>query len=347
MTPLRIVLILILVLGVPEARGADDAPVVAPLFAGDDVLEVRISAPFADIMEERSTEDDTPATFAYRDAEDRDVDLEIGVRTRGRYRHQRRICPFAPLRLNFRDTDGTLFETSDKLKLVSHCRSTNQYARSLLREYLAYRILNVLTDYSFRVRLLQVEYFDTGENEITYSGHAFLIEHRDQLSARTGLEVVNAESVELEELDAPFTNLISVFQYLIANSDFSPIRGAAGERCCHNSTLFRSAEEPILSIPYDFDMTGLVSAPHSRANPRFGLRNVRERLYRGRCRNNDHLDATIRLFIDKKQEVFDMLSRYRHLNTGSVKRATSFVEEFYETIEVPRKVKRELRDACI
>ncbi len=347
MSSLRIVLILIFAMGVQGARGDDDAPAVAPLFASDDILEIRISAPFAVIMEERSTEEDTPATLEYRDAEGSDVSFEIGVRTRGRYRHQRRICPFAPLRLNFKDTDNTLFATSDKLKLVSHCRSGNQYARALLREYLAYRILNVLTDYSFRVRLLQVEYFDTGENELTHSGHAFLIEHRDQLADRLDLEVVDVESVEIEELDGPYTNVVSVFQYLIANADFSPVRGAKGERCCHNATLFRRDDEPILPIPYDFDMTGLVSAPHSQANPRFGLRNVRERLYRGRCRNNAHLDATVQRFIDNKQRILDTLEQYQQVNAGSVKRATRFVEEFYDTIEVPRDVDRKLREECI
>lgn len=347
MTTLRTVILAALALAAPGAYGDDEVSRTAPLFSSNDVLEVTIGAPFATIMRERSTEEDTPATLTYREADETEVSLEIGIRTRGRYRHQKRVCPFAPLRLNFKKGNETLFAGSDKLKLVSHCRDGGRYSRALLREFLAYRILNVLTDQSFRVRLLDVTYLDTESNKTRYRGHAFLIEHRDQLAERLGLDVLDVETIDIEELDGAYTNLVSVFQYMIANADFSPIRGAKGERCCHNTTLFSGGDEPVVAIPYDFDMTGIVSAPHSQPNPRFGLRNVRERLYRGRCQNNPHLDTTIQLFKDKKGAIMETMGSYEHLHRGSVNRATRFVEEFFDTIESPKRVERELRGKCI
>ena len=46
--------------------------------------------------------------------------------------------------------------------MVTHCKSNDRYEQYYMLEMLAYRIYNVLTDYSFRVRPLEVTYFQTG-----------------------------------------------------------------------------------------------------------------------------------------------------------------------------------------
>lgn len=349
MLPLRSFLVVALLLATPCLAAEPEQPEkVAPLFTSNETLEVTITAPFEEIMSVRSVDEELPGTITYQDPEAGEVTLDLDIRTRGRYRQQARVCPFAPLRLNFKKTKGTLFAKSNKLKLVTHCRNgVTRYTQAVLKEHLAYRILNTLTDNSFRVRLMHVNYIDSANGKPVESNYAFLIEHRDQLAKRIGLKASDAEKASVDSLDGAYTNLVSVFQFLIANTDFSPIRGTKGERCCHNTNLFGNGEDLLLSIPYDFDMSGLVSAPHGSPDPRFGLRHVRQRLYRGRCENNEHIEATLEVFRNKRAAIEEVITAQEGL-TGSVsKTALKFVGGFYKVIDSPRQVNSDLVDGCV
>ena len=349
MTPLRIVLILTLGAAFSAAIAEEKPNKVAPLFSSNDVLEVTIRAPFSTIMRDRSSDEDLPATLTYTDVNEGEVTVELGIRTRGRFRRQHDICDFAPLRLNFKKSavKDTVFAKSDKLKLVTHCRSNRRYAQSLLSEYMAYRIFNLVTDYSFRVRPLRVSYVDSDGKSRDRESFAFVIEHRSQLGKRIGLKPNDAMQTEVELLEGAHTNLGAVFQYLIGNTDFSPIRAAPGEPCCHNNMLFGDTEGEILVIPYDFDMSGLVNAPHAAPNPRFKLRGVTDRLYRGRCVNNQHLETSTRAFIDRKADIYALLDEHPEISRTSQRVTTRFLNEFYETIENPEERASELTEKCL
>ena len=155
------------------------------------------------------------------------------------------------------------------------------------------------------------------------------------------------EAADISLLDPAQTNLGSVFQYLIANTEFSPIRAAAGEPCCHNNVLFGDQDGAILPIPYDFDMSGIVDAQYATPNPRFGLRSVRERLYRGRCVNNELVGPSTQAFIAQKQAIFDLVATNEYFDKGTRKKTTRFLENFYATIEDPKRLQANLIKKCI
>jgi hypothetical protein len=321
-----------------------------PLFQDDQPLEITITAPLAALMKERPDEDELDGRIQYTDADGNTMQLDVGVRTRGKYRRQSRVCPFPPLRLNFKSsqTKGTLFHKQDKLKLVTHCRNKRiRYNQGVIREYLAYRILNILTDVSYRVRLLHVNYVDSDDQISNFGQYAFLIEHKDRLTRRTELSQVDVERTQVKKLQPGYTNLVSVFHFMIGNSDFSPIAGAAGESCCHNHALFGREGELYFSIPYDFDMAGIVDAPYATPNPRFKLRNVRQRLYRGRCKNNEELPASLQTFQDNRDEIFALLNTQAELTPTTRKKLVSYVENFYAVIDNPRKIEKTLVRKCI
>jgi len=302
---------------------ADEDPDL--LFSGDAIIDVRIEAPFRTIMRDRSTDEETPAIFQYIGSNGNTLQFDIGLRTRGHFRHQLDICDFTLLRLNFKksETKGTLFDHQDKLKLVTHCKSSSpRYRQYVLSEYLVYKIFNVMTDVSFRVRLLRVTYVDTARDDREKVSLAFLIEHRDRLSKRIDSAVIETGRISFPDLNPDYTNLASVFHYFIGNTDFSPIATAIDKNCCHNHSLFGKWGEKIYSVPYDFDMTGFVNSPHARPNPRFKLRNVRDRRYRGRCFNNSHIPA-------------------------SVESMLRFVDDFYKSLNRPEKISKELNKDCV
>ncbi len=350
MTPLRIVLVLVLGTGLSDALAEDGSGETAPLFASNNVLEVTLNAPFAKIMEDRSSDEEYPSTLTYTDADAGEVSVELAVRTRGRFRRQPRVCEFAPLRLNIRKSTakGTEFAKSDKLKLVTHCHTGNKrYEQSLLAEYMAYRIFNLITDHSFRVRPLLIHYVDSDGIGEDLEAFAFVIEHRDQLGKRIGLQQNEVPETEIASLQAEHTNLVSLFQYLIGNTDFSPIRAAPGEPCCHNNMLFGDTPGEIFVIPYDFDQSGIVNAPHGSPNPRFGLRNVRDRLYRGRCANNAHLDTSAQAFLDRKADIYALFEDHPGFNKPMLKQTTRFLNGFFETLENPKRRESRIAEKCL
>lgn len=350
MTTLRTILLLLALALCATANAQSKVGKTAPLFTSNDVLEVTIRAPFTTIMRERSTNEDQPATLTYNDAEAGEVTLELDIRTRGRFRRQAKTCKWAPLRLDFKKSTvkKTVFAGSDKMKLVTHCRNgSTVYSQALLSEHLAYRILNIVTDNSFRVRLMHVNYIDTDKDDRERTEFAFMIEHKNQVAERIGRKINEIPSTAIQHLDASQTNLSSLYQYLIGNTDFSPIRAAPGEPCCHNYILFGAEEGNILPIPYDFDMSGIVDAPHSVPNVRFGLRNVRERLYRGRCPNNQHVAASVRTFIENKGKIYDLLTANDAYKARTRDNTRRFLDDFYEIIESPARVQSELVEKCI
>ncbi len=326
----------------------DGAP--DPLFATDDVLELRIEAPLDTLLDERPDDEYLPGQLTWRDASGADVSVYAGVRTRGKSRRSRQICIFPPVRLNVRksEVDDTLFDGQDKLKLVSHCRTgSSRYEQSVLREYLVYRMLNELTPTSFRVRRLRVTWVDTERDGKSFTAPGFLIESDERFARRVGLPVAEVTRTRVSVLDPDYTNLVSVFQFFIGNTDFSPIVGPPGEPCCHNTQLFGDPESRLFPVPYDFDMTGMVNAPYGAPNPEFRLASVQSRLYRGRCANNGRLDATAQHFIEHREALYALVDAVDELGKRARRDMTRFMDRFYDDIGDAAKRERLLADKCI
>jgi hypothetical protein len=319
------------------------------LFQSDEILDVRVTAPLNTLLEERPIEDELAGKFQYIDAAGTQVDLDIKIRTRGRYRRKAEVCKFPPLRLNFRKSEvkGTLFKKQDKLKLVTHCRTSSRYTQAVLREWLTYRILNIMTDASYKVRLLKITYVDSEEEQREEVRYGFIIEHRERLEKRLDRKALEISRTPLHTLDPAHTNMISMFHYMIGNTDFSQIQGTAGEPCCHNQVLFGADDSKIFSIPYDFDQAGIVGAPHASPNPKFKLRDSQERLYRGRCVNNGHLPATIKLFNENREAIVTMIQEDPLISKSTRRTMTSYLNGFYKKTASEKNINRSLIKKCI
>jgi len=313
------------------------------------MLDVRIVAPLTTLLYERPFDEELPATLQYTDSAGQTVEFDMKIRTRGKFRRKKDVCAFPPMRLNFKSsqTKGTLFHKQNKVKLVTHCQSKTSYEQVILREYTAYRILNVMTDASFRVRLLRITYVDSEGKKRDNVSHGFIIEHRDRLAKRLGKSYLEVPKTKVSTLEPDYANMVSVYHYLIGNTDFSPVKAAVGETCCHNQVLFGNDGELVWSVPYDFDQAGLVDAPHAGPNKRFKLRSVKQRLYRGRCAHNDLLEKTVADYNARREDIMSVLGEVEDASARSVKTMVSYVEKFYDTINSERRLKSQLVKACI
>jgi len=321
-----------------------------PLFRSDDILDVRIIAPLKTLRSDRKSDEELPGKFQYTNASGELQELYVGVRTRGRFRLQKKVCTFPPLRLNFKksQTKNTLFHGQDKVKLVTHCRSSRSYAMIVHKEFLTYRILNTLTDISFRVRLMRITYVDTEKDNAEDIHYGFIIEHRDRLAKRLDMPVLEIPKTRISALNPEYLNLISMYQYLIGNTDFSPVQGPTGDNCCHNQVLFGVEGKPILSVPYDFDQAGIVDAPHASPNPLFkNLRNVKQRMYRGRCVNTQFLDATIASFKDRQGDILQLINELEAFSDSARKTVNNYVNKFYDILDSEKNTDRKFVKGCI
>jgi len=331
------------------AANAEDIKDHDPLFSRHDTLEVEVEAPFKTIVTERSDEEEVPGKFRFITENGDTLEFDVAFRARGHWRRNRDICRFPPMRLNFKksQTKDTLFDKQDKLKLVTHCRNKAQrYEQALVSEYLAYRMFNLLTPTSFRVRLLRIKYIYTDAKDETES-FGMLIEHKARIGKRIDAKPLAIEKTTVAEIRPKDLNLASVFQYFLGNTDFSPVATAPDEDCCHNQALMASEGNLHYTVPYDFDQAGLVGAPYAAPNPRFRLRSVQQRLYRGRCENNEYLPATLQLFRSHRKDFETLVREQQELSSTTRRNLLRFIEEFYDTINSPKRAEREIVRKCI
>jgi len=319
-----------------------------PLFASDEIINIEIEAPFGLLTSDRPDKEEVAGKLRYTADDGNLVEFDVALRTRGRLRRTVQICQFPPLRLNFKKSDvkGSLFDKQDRLKVVTHCRKQKRSEQAVLSEYLVYRIFNLFTDASFRVRLLRATYKYTDKN-LQLQTYAIFIEHKDRIGKRLDATTMQIRRAMILDIRRSDLNVASVFQYFIGNTDFSPIASAPGEDCCHNQVLFTREGELHYSIPYDFDLSGLVNAPYAKPSSRLDLRSVRERLYRGRCLNNSHLPSTISLFKSKRSSIEALINDQPGLTKKTAGKMLKFINQFYETIDDPRRIEKHLVKKCI
>lgn len=313
------------------------------LFESDDVLDVTLTGPLSTLIGNVPAREEFPFVF-----EAGDVREAIAVRTRGNSRLD--VCEFPPLRLDFDhgETRGTVFDGQDKLKLVTHCRNNDRAEQDMLEEYLAYRLFNALTDASMRVRLLRIRYVDTdGRLDRDASPrYGFVLEPLDRLAARLGGVPAEIGGLPKRRHELGVAALVYVFQYMIGNTDWGFVTADNDDSCCHNVALVY-VNDMIHTIPYDFDLSGLVNARYARPDPSLRIRNVRQRLYRGLCTAPDKVNAAIAAIRGKREALMAMPAGIAGLNAANVRKAERYLADFFELADDNDTLARRFERSCL
>jgi hypothetical protein len=316
---------------------------VEELFTTETPLVFVLEADFHELREDRSQEsEERPARIILAGLDGDPLELPLQVRTRGNFRLREGVCPFPMLRLNFptSQVEGTVFEGQDKVKLVTHCWSREAYEQNMLEEYLAYRIYGLLTDVSFRVQLASITYLDSSGEDRPFTRMAFLLEDEDVMAARLGGEMIEGR-VTREDYDPELAGLISIFQYMIGNTDWS-LPGT------HNMKLVRRGDE-FLPIPYDLDFSGLVEAPYALPHPTVAdqIDSVKDRLYRGFCSDRIDFQGLFARFNEQREAIGAVIQAVPGLDGGNRSSALAYIEGFYDVISDPQQARERIIDACV
>jgi len=290
-------------------------------------LEVTMEMDMNAVFGNRRNTDKHPTTFSYLDKNGNAQSWNIKVKLRGKYRRTR--CEaMAPLKLNFKKDDlkAAGLAKFDDMKLVNHCVMNKKEAKELLvKEYLAYKIYNQISDKSFRVQFLKITYKDvvTGNEKIQWG---FLIEDTAELRARINAKKVKVEyNLPRENFNEEELLTASLFQYMIGNSDWSTGR-------VHNVKLVQSNSKLII-IPYDFDFSGLVKASYVKLDSELGLTSKTDRIYLGFEEDIIQTPETLEIFYNKKEIIIKTIKDCKMTSAKNRREMTRYINSFYDNID--------------
>jgi len=315
----------------------------SPLFASDEPLVITLRTDIEWIRDTRNDSIEVDGTLWFPGDDGTVQETRIEVRARGNFRRMKRNCNFPPLRLDFprRRMDGTVFEGQDKLKLVTPCHDgSGSYQDYVLKEYLVYRTLGILTPVGNRVRLVEITYEDIEGDYDTRTKFAFLIESDEQMAARNGADLEEWIQFPPPAVNGDHAVIVSMFQYLIGNSDWSATR-------FHNVKIVRHEDGRYLTVPYDFDFAGAVDARYANPPENYPIERVTERYFRSYCRPELRFEPLAALFNGKKEEIIALYEGFEILGEDRRRDMLEFYEDFWEMMDDERRFERRiLRRNC-
>ncbi|MFN0035971.1 MAG: hypothetical protein ACKVUS_12985 [Saprospiraceae bacterium] len=284
------------------------------------------------IIEQKKTNQYFPATLRTDDGKT----YRIEVKPRGKFR--RKVSVYPPLKLKFKKkelvADG--LDTLNEIKLVLPCYDSEVGNELIVREYLAYRMFEGITHASMRARLIRLTIRDTHVEKSRKPMYAILLEDEEELVARLGGELNEEYGTPIDSLQTYHAALTVMFQYMIGNTDWEVAM-------LRNVRLVRAPESgKILLVPYDFDFSGLVSAPYSSPNSDTGLKTVRDRFLMNNGLQTEDLKRAL-LTLKSAKQTFYSLCKSKHLDYAASEDMTNFLRTFFEKVdgknEIPQLIK--------
>lgn len=279
-----------------------------------------------------------PLVLSYKGADSNLVTINIRAKTRGNFRRQKSHCDYPPILLNFtrKEAKPSLFDEQDKLKLVTPCVGEEYVAR----EYLVYKLYNLLTPKSFKARLVRVSFDDVDRKKETRL-LCILLEEDEQMAKRNKSSLLELKNIYGESTETETFLKMAVFQYMIGNVDWSV-------PYLHNIRIISFNPTTVPSVvPYDFDHAGIVDAPYALPPEQLEMKSTKERRFRGYCITDwTKMEDVIATYNRLKDEIYKTYTSCTLLDAKYLKATTKFLDEFYETINDAKKMKAEFSFPC-
>jgi len=260
------------------------------------------------------------------------VDEKVNISFIGHFRKEN--CYLPPMKIHFKKTNSPQLAALNTVKLTSSCKTSEVYDQYVLREFLIYKMYNLFTDRSFRVRLLNVTYVDSLGKKKSVTQHGFFVEDIKNVAKRNqSLEY--KKNLHSEYTERQHMTLVAMFEFFVGNTDWS-----VSNR--HNIKLLRPGSDSMArpyAVPYDYDFSGLVNTTYAEPDPLLETESVTDRVYRGYPRNPSEIDSTLQLFQIRKPAIYDMINNYALLSANSKKGMIQYLDQFYTTVSKPKEVK--------
>ena len=337
------ILLLFLVLGAgSQLFGQAD---LDSLFKSDDLLPIELHADFKAILDTRWSVDSVrggeteyyEAKVIYGD-EGSQVEIPLRIKARGQFRRNPQYCKFPPLMLNFKkkEVENTLFDNQDKIKMVTFCQDQPE----VIKEYVIYKMYNLITDWSFNVRLVNVLYIDTDKNKKMYEKIGFLIEEDKNVAKRHDSKIVAKHHFPFD-LNPDNEAKLSMFQFMIGNPDWFYTTG-------QNTDIMHPKDTTLapVAVPYDFDFSEFVNAAYTKPAGVPDEYLAKKQIFKGMCLSNEKLTEIIEYYNKMKPQFMEVINSNEYLAKFSKKECVKYLEGFYTIINTHDLLQTEVLDTC-
>lgn len=311
-----------------SAYPSDEDKSVFDLFSQEEVLHISIKTDINSFLENKNAEKEQKALIKIKGEQDFPSTWVVDLSARGK--HRKMTCGFPPVKLKFKKSTLKKYNLKEfnTLKLVTHCGDKAEAQELLLKEYLTYKIYNLLTPHSFKVQLLRIDWQDSGDNYDIGEKWGFIIEHKDEITHRLGCSEHDNDGVFHHELNTSNASISYMFQYMIGNHDWQLESGRNIKFIQH------TPGDEILAIPYDFDFSLLVNAYYLSID--WKLTGPNKRVYLGDFSDIENA-STVEFFKSKKSEILSLIKSCKHLSRDSRFEMRKYIKTFYSSLSKPLK----------
>ncbi|TRO64561.1 hypothetical protein FGM01_13420 [Christiangramia sabulilitoris] len=256
--------------------------------------------------------------------------LEVRLRKRGNFRLKN--CYYAPIKVKIKkkEAKNTLFEGHKNLKLVLPCKLEKDKNDNIIKEYLAYKLYEMVSPYHFKTRLVDVELEEIkGKGIKIHKLKGFLVEDDKHVAKRIGAKVLPSKTHPMNQMPLECVRN-SFFQFMIGNTDYSIAYQ-------HNSKLI-FLDGQIIPVPYDFDMAGMVNTSYSTVsqinNQVLDIDDVRIRKYRGFQREPILFTEVRQEYLTKREHFITEIEKCKPYfeNDKSYRTTLEYIEEFFKIL---------------
>ena len=310
------------------------------LFEERSPLSIKLAVSLSELKKKTNDSTYIPAVLSFKNDGGGWDSIPVTVRTRGNFR--KKECSYPPLRIKIKKKDAanTLFEGTRSLKLVLPCYTAKSGQELINKEYLCYQLYEPITTFYFRTRLLDITLVEKGKHEKTSLINGFFIEDDDPLAERHHAKVVDETKINPMQLEDTSAVRQDLFQYMIANTDFSTT-------FFHNIKVMLTNKGRYVPVPYDFDMSGVVNPPYATIDPRWEIKSVRERVFKGYCRNEKVAEYVRQEFIGREENIYSIIDLHQDLlGPKETENLKKFVGEFFAILKNDRDYRELIVAKC-
>lgn len=313
------------------------------LFEQEDILNLSLYFDVKAYTRKKPKEGYLNALLVYHINEDDSVSNKIKLKSRGEFRNE--YCSFPPIKVSFKKAEFKYKDVNEisTMKLVTHCNYSPKNTQYIFKEYLVYKLYNLVTDYSFRVRLVKVNYIDTGKKKKVITHYGFFIEPLIVLAERLNLIPTKVPTISQRHIQPEILDRVAIFQYMVGNTDWSVKRQ-------HNVKILTSMKPSVsasaILIPYDFDYCGLVNTNYAVPSEESKIKSVTERYYTGICREDIVFQNALLEFNNKRDDLFECVYSFKPLDEKVKKQVIIYLDSFFEGIENGKTLKH-IKTSCL
>lgn len=297
-------------------------------------LEIRLETDLKNLMKTKADEKYQPAVLKFKNKAGEEKTYNAEIRPRGKTRKD--ICLHPPIKLKIKKSllTGEGYLPHNEMKIVWECKPSGAFEQFMYKEYLAYRLYNLITPASFKVKLVKINLVDTNNPEKVSEKIGFIVEDEEQLAERLASTLMEERPKDTRQFARQsFLNFV-LYEYMIGNTDW-----AFGNS--HNARFYEhNTTKKVIPVPYDFDYSGLVDAPYAVPHESLPIKSVRERYFKGGTVASAEGAMLRKSFLQSKNAVLNFIKNFEFLDKYNRDDVLQYLNDFYKEIEDERTFTR-------